>query len=86
MTAIHALRTRLTALLQMMRAQFLIGIIFPLTVGMLITVYHTGTFRPLGFLLVAGIGLGAHIATNVYNDIYDTCQHADSTTTRPEVR
>jgi 1,4-dihydroxy-2-naphthoate octaprenyltransferase len=73
-----AFRTRPAMLLQMMRAQFLIGILFPLTAGMLIAVHHAAAFHLLGFLLVLGVGLGLHIATNVYNDVYDTLQHADT--------
>ena len=62
---------------QMIRAQFLIGIVIPLSVGTLTAISISGSFHLPGFLLVMIIGLGLHIATDVYNDIYDTKQDAD---------
>lgn len=64
-------------ILQMMRAQFLIGIIIPLSIGTLTAIYISKTFHLLGFFLVMITGLGLHVATDVYNDIYDTKQGAD---------
>ncbi len=62
---------------QMIRAQFLIGIVIPLVIGTLTAVFISGSFHPLGFFLVMIVGLGLHMATDVYNDIYDTKQGAD---------
>jgi 1,4-dihydroxy-2-naphthoate octaprenyltransferase len=64
-------------ILQMARAQFLIGILVPLFAGTMIAVTISNLFSLIGFLLVLIIGIGIHIATNVYNDIYDTFQGAD---------
>lgn len=64
-------------ILQMTRAQFLIGILFPLFAGTMIAVSVSNSFSLTGFLLVLIIGIGIHIATNVYNDIYDAIQGAD---------
>lgn len=64
-------------ILQMMRAQFLIGIIIPLSIGTLTAISLSESFNLLGFLLVMILGLGLHIAADVYNDIYDTKQGAD---------
>jgi len=63
---------------KMIRAQFLIGIVFPLVVGTLTVMSITGSFHVPGFLLVMLMGLGLHLATDVYNDIYDTKQGADT--------
>jgi 1,4-dihydroxy-2-naphthoate octaprenyltransferase len=65
-------------ILQMIRAQFLIGIIIPLTIGTLIAFAISRVFHLEGFLLVLVIGLGLHVSTDVYNDIYDTKQGADT--------
>ena len=65
------------SILQMIRAQFLIGIVIPLSIGTLTSVIISGTFFLPGFLLVMIIGLGLHMSTDVYNDIYDTKQGAD---------
>ena len=64
-------------ILKMLRAQFLIGIVFPLIVGTLTAFSISGSFRAPGFFLVMIMGLGLHLATDVYNDIYDTKQGAD---------
>ena len=64
-------------ILQMTRAQFLIGVLIPLFAGTMIAVSISNSFSLMGFLLVLIIGIGIHIATNVYNDIYDTFQGAD---------
>jgi 1,4-dihydroxy-2-naphthoate octaprenyltransferase len=63
---------------KMIRAQFLIGIVFPLIVGTLTAISISGSFQVLGFFLVMLMGLGLHLATDVYNDIYDTKQGADT--------
>jgi 1,4-dihydroxy-2-naphthoate polyprenyltransferase len=62
----------------MIRAQFLIGIIIPLSIGTITAISISDSFNLLGFLLVMILGLGLHIATDVYNDIYDTKQGADT--------
>jgi 1,4-dihydroxy-2-naphthoate octaprenyltransferase len=72
-------RHKLISLFHMMRAQFLIGIFFPLFTGAFVAVSITDTWHLLGLAFVLITGLGLHIATNVYNDIYDTLQGADAT-------
>lgn len=62
---------------QMIRAPFLSSIIAPLVTGTLLSASLTGDFSIPGFILVLITGLGLHIATNVYNDIYDTIQGTD---------
>ena len=69
---------KLPGILRMIRAQFLIGILIPLIAGTLLAVSITGSFHPINFILLLIIGLGLHIATNVYNDIYDSIQGADT--------
>jgi 1,4-dihydroxy-2-naphthoate octaprenyltransferase len=64
--------------LKMIRVQFLIGIVFPLLVGTLTAISISGSFQVPGFFLVMLMGLGLHLATDVYNDIYDTKQGADT--------
>jgi 1,4-dihydroxy-2-naphthoate octaprenyltransferase len=65
------------SLLQMIRAPFLSSIIVPLITGTLLCVKINGALGIPGFILVLLTGLGLHIATNVYNDIYDTKQGTD---------
>jgi 1,4-dihydroxy-2-naphthoate polyprenyltransferase len=65
------------SILQMIRAQFLIGIVIPLSIGTLTAISISGSFHFEGFLLILLVGLGLHMATDVYNDIYDTKQGAD---------
>ncbi len=65
------------SILQMIRAPFLSSIIAPLVTGTLLCVKIHGTLGIPGFILVLFTGLGLHIATNVYNDIYDTKQGTD---------
>jgi len=65
------------SIVQMMRAQFLIGIVIPLTIGTITAVIISGIFHLVNFLIVLIIGLGLHVSTDVYNDIYDTKQGAD---------
>lgn len=64
-------------ILKMLRVQFLIGIVFPLIVGTLTAFSISGFFRVPGFFLAMFMGFGLHLATDVYNDIYDTKQGAD---------
>lgn len=65
------------SLLQMIRAPFLSSIIVPIVTGTLLSAKIAGSFGIVEFLLVLITGLGLHIATNVYNDIYDTLQGTD---------
>jgi len=65
-------------LLEMARAPFLFAIIVPLSIGTLISVHITGSLDVLGLVFASLVGLGLHISTNVYNDIYDTKQGADT--------
>jgi 1,4-dihydroxy-2-naphthoate octaprenyltransferase len=69
---------KLPEIFKLLRAQFLIGIVFPLVVGTLTAMSISGSFHVLGFFLVIIMGLGLHLATDVYNDIYDTKQGADT--------
>jgi 1,4-dihydroxy-2-naphthoate octaprenyltransferase len=63
--------------LKMIRAPFLSSIIAPLLSGILLSYSINGSLNLVGAILVIIIGLGLHIATNVYNDIYDTIQGTD---------
>jgi 1,4-dihydroxy-2-naphthoate polyprenyltransferase len=64
-------------ILKMIRAPFLSSILAPVFAGTLMAVSITGRFDIAGFILVTVTGIGLHIATNVYNDIYDTIQGTD---------
>ena len=61
----------------MIRAPFLSSIIVPIVTGTLLSASISGDFGIVEFILVLIMGLGLHIATNVYNDIYDTLQGTD---------
>jgi 1,4-dihydroxy-2-naphthoate octaprenyltransferase len=62
---------------KMIRAHFLTSIIAPIILGTLLAVHLNGRLEVLNFLLVLIVGIGLHVATNVYNDIYDTIQGTD---------
>lgn len=62
---------------KMVRAPFLSSIIAPLVAGSLLANSLTEQFLLVNFFLVLIIGIGLHVATNVYNDIYDTIQGTD---------
>jgi 1,4-dihydroxy-2-naphthoate polyprenyltransferase len=62
---------------KMIRAPFLSSIIAPIVAGSLLAAYINDDFIWLNFLVVFIIGVGLHVATNVYNDIYDTIQGTD---------
>lgn len=62
---------------KMIRAHFLTSIIAPIILGTLLAVYLNGRLEVLNFVIVLIIGIGLHVATNVYNDIYDTIQGTD---------
>ncbi|WP_052670519.1 prenyltransferase [Draconibacterium sediminis] len=64
-------------ILKMIRAPFLSSIIAPIVIGTLWSVGVKESFDVLNFIVVLLIGLGLHVATNVYNDIYDTLQGTD---------
>ncbi len=64
-------------ILKMIRAPFLSSIIAPIFAGTLLAVSINGYLNITGFLLVTIMGIGLHVATNVYNDIYDTIQGTD---------
>jgi len=61
----------------MVRAQFLTSVISPIVVGTLLSVQINGYFYIINFIIVMLIGVGLHVSTNVYNDIYDTIQGTD---------
>jgi len=63
--------------MQMARAPFLSSIISPLIAGTLLAIAINNSVNILGFLFVLIMGIGLHVATNVYNDIYDTLQGTD---------
>jgi 1,4-dihydroxy-2-naphthoate polyprenyltransferase len=62
---------------KMIRAHFLTSIIAPIILGTLLSVYINGNLDVINFIIVLIIGVGLHVATNVYNDIYDTIQGTD---------
>lgn len=62
---------------KMVRAQFLTSVIAPIVAGTLLSVHINGSFYIINFIIVLLIGVGLHVATNVYNDIYDTIQGTD---------
>jgi 1,4-dihydroxy-2-naphthoate octaprenyltransferase len=64
-------------LAKMIRAHFLTSIIAPIILGTLLAVYLNGRLELLNFIIVLIIGIGLHVATNVYNDIFDTIQGTD---------
>lgn len=64
-------------ILKMARAPFLSSIISPLVAGSLLSISINNSVNVLGFLFVLIMGIGLHVATNVYNDIYDTIQGTD---------
>ncbi|MBN2011916.1 prenyltransferase [candidate division KSB1 bacterium] len=63
--------------LKIIRAPFLTSIISPLIIGTLIVCSITSRFEILNFVVVFIMGVCLHVATNVYNDIYDTLQGTD---------
>jgi 1,4-dihydroxy-2-naphthoate octaprenyltransferase len=71
------MKTDNPSILQMIRAPFLSSIIAPLVTGTLLSAKINGDLDLPEFILVLITGLGLHIATNVYNDIYDTLQGTD---------
>lgn len=62
---------------KIIRAPFLTSILSPIIVGVLLGVYIQGSLNIAGAILVLIVGIALHIATNVYNDIYDTIQGTD---------
>ncbi len=66
------------SIFKMIRAPFLTSVIAPLAAGTLLCVKITGFINIPGFIIVLISGICIHIATNVYNDIYDTLQGNDS--------
>ena len=62
---------------KMVRAPFLTSIISPIISGTLLCVHINGNLDILNALIVLITGIGLHVATNVYNDIYDTIQGTD---------
>jgi 1,4-dihydroxy-2-naphthoate octaprenyltransferase len=73
-----SMNVKVPEIFKMLRVQFLIGIVFPMIVGTLTAMSISGSFHIPGFFLVIIMGLGLHLATDVYNDIYDTKQGADT--------
>jgi 1,4-dihydroxy-2-naphthoate polyprenyltransferase len=63
--------------LKMIRAPFLSSIILPLSIGSLLSFHINGKLDALNLIIVFIMGICLHIATNVYNDIYDTLQGTD---------
>lgn len=59
------------------RASFLTSVIAPLTAGTLLSYLYNPSWDWINYILLLIMGMGLHIATNVYNDIYDTRQGTD---------
>jgi len=64
-------------ILKMIRAPFLSSIIAPILIGSLWSAGVKESFDVLNFVVVLITAVGLHVATNVYNDIYDTIQGTD---------
>jgi 1,4-dihydroxy-2-naphthoate octaprenyltransferase len=64
-------------IITMVRAPFLSSIIAPIFAGTFLAFSINGFINIPAFLLVTLTGIGLHVATNVYNDIYDTLQGTD---------
>jgi len=62
---------------KMVRAQFLSSIIAPIVIGTLWSAGVNESFNIINFIVVLITAIGLHVATNVYNDIYDTIQGTD---------
>jgi len=62
---------------RIIRAPFLSSILSPIIAGVLLGIYIQGSLNIAGAVLVLIVGIALHIATNVYNDIYDTIQGTD---------
>ncbi|MBS3781769.1 MAG: prenyltransferase [Candidatus Thermoplasmatota archaeon] len=65
-------------ILEMARAPFLFAIVVPLAISTLLSVHITGRLNLLGLTFASLLGISLHVTTNVYNDIYDTKQGADT--------
>jgi 1,4-dihydroxy-2-naphthoate polyprenyltransferase len=63
--------------LKMIRAPFLSSIILPMSIGSLLSFHINGKLDVLNLIVLFIMGICLHIATNVYNDIYDTLQGTD---------
>jgi 1,4-dihydroxy-2-naphthoate octaprenyltransferase len=61
----------------MIRVYFLSSVIAPIVLGTLLAAHLNGKLEVLNFLIVLIVGIGLHVATNVYNDIFDTKQGTD---------
>lgn len=61
----------------MIRAPFLSSILSPVFAGTLLAFSINGYLNFFEFFFVTLTGIGLHVATNVYNDIYDTIQGTD---------
>ena len=62
----------------MIRAGGLLAMLTPLVISTLLAFKITEKFNLLGFLLAVIVGFSLHVSMNVYNDIYDTRQGADT--------
>lgn len=68
-------------ILEMARAPFLFAIVVPLTISTSLSVYIQGEIDLIGMFFAWMMGIGLHVTTNVYNDIYDTKQGSDTSKT-----
>ncbi len=64
-------------ILTIIRAPFFSSIIFPLVAGTMLAYKINGEFFVIQFIAVFLIGVGLHLSTTLYNDIYDTKQGTD---------
>ena len=70
-------KTKKPGFFKMIRAPFLSSIFAPLLAGIFLALSIRDQLNIAGALIVLVIGTGLHIATNVYNDIFDTIQGTD---------
>ena len=64
-------------ILTIIRAPFFSSIIFPVIAGSLLAYRINGELFTIQFIVVLFIGIGLHLSTTLYNDIYDTRQGTD---------